>query len=146
MNILTEKLALLREVKRLQEKLDEWECKPEWIKEQQKLLQDRRMLEAENEILAEREACLKKYGEIEHDYHSAKEKRGIELAKLDALIANNKTILENQKINWHTEDTLRKELVKHKDEEISRLNDIIKNLTAQLGQIAKSVVKVTTCK
>lgn len=56
-------------------------------------------------------ACAKDKGNYEHDYHSAKEKLGIELAKLEALKET------------HLNDiTTYKMLLKEKDEEIKRVN------------------------
>ena len=62
--------------------------------------------------------CHKEMAEYEHEYHSTKEERGIELAKIEAKIE----VLNN------VEPTL-VDIIKNKDAEIERLVTIIGSLT-----------------
>lgn len=62
--------------------------------------------------------CHKEMAEYEHEYHSTKEERGIELAKIEAKIE----VLNN------VEPTL-VDIITNKDKEIERLVTIINSLT-----------------
>jgi hypothetical protein len=62
--------------------------------------------------------CHKQMAEYEHEFHSTKEERGIELAKIEARIA----VLNN------VEPTL-VDIITNKDKEIERLVKIINSLT-----------------
>ncbi len=62
--------------------------------------------------------CHKEMAEYEHEYHSTKEERGIELAKIEARLE----VLNN------VEPTL-VDIIKNKDAEIERLVTIIGSLT-----------------
>jgi cell division septum initiation protein DivIVA len=52
------------------------------------------MLKVQEEINKARQALVDDWSKIEHEYHSAKEQKGIEIARLDALIEAKKAILQ----------------------------------------------------
>ncbi len=78
------------------------------------------------DVIRNKESCAEQLGEQEHDFHSEKEKRGIELAQIKAEVAN----LTDAK-NYYTK--FYSEQVKIKDEEIKRQKDIIDNLIKKIG-------------
>ena len=58
--------------------------------------------------------CHEELGEYEHDYHHAKEVKGIELAGLEAEVKNHEKFI-----------SLNNALLTNKDKEIRRLNDLL---------------------
>lgn len=68
------------------------------------------------EIINLRLQCAKEKGDLEHDYHAGKEKRGIELAKIEALSEAKKSELES--------------ILKEKDETIKTLKAILEKAVA----------------
>ncbi len=71
------------------------------------------------EVQSIAEQCAKQLGEYEHDFHSTKEKLGIELAQLKA---KNVELIEKLHKEFKNVDA---NLLIQKDAEIKRLNDII---------------------
>ncbi len=65
--------------------------------------------------------CYKELGEYEHTYHFAKEEKGIELAKIEASIEAKKELLATDKNAYER-------MLKMKDDEINRLNEVILRL------------------
>lgn len=65
--------------------------------------------------------CAKELGEYEHNYHHSKEKKGIEIAKLEAKL---ESLAETVKAR---EEVIAADnnLLKSKDAEIKRLNDLL---------------------
>jgi len=64
--------------------------------------------------------CHKQLAEYEHEFHSTKEQRGIELAKLEAKVETLREVLNN---NSSTA------IIEAKDAEINRLVNVINSLT-----------------
>jgi hypothetical protein len=71
-----------------------------------------------NEVVEMEKQCHIQLAEYEHEFHSTKEERGIELAKIEAKIEALNTI----------EPTL-VDIIENKDKEIERLVNIINSLT-----------------
>ena len=65
-------------------------------------------------------ACHRQLAQYEHDFHSTKEERGIELAKLEAKAEMLKEGLENNSTTA---------IIEAKDAEINRLVNVINSLT-----------------
>jgi hypothetical protein len=70
-------------------------------------------IKAQDEIAALARRCAEEKGRYEHEYHSTKEKLGIELAELEAKIK----MIKNDAVVYER-------LLKEKDKEIERLNNI----------------------
>jgi hypothetical protein len=67
--------------------------------------------------------CAEELGQYEHDYHSTKEKLGIDLAKIEAKLEMYKQVIDaNEK------------LVRNQEAEIKRYNEIINALIAKQPQ------------
>ncbi len=64
------------------------------------------------------QTCYKELGEYEHTYHYSKEEKGIELAKIEASIEAKKELLATDKNAYER-------MLKMKDDEINRLNEVI---------------------
>lgn len=64
------------------------------VKKEIELYRREELLKVKEEINAARQALHNDWGEIEHDYHSARQIKETEIAKLDALIEAKKAILE----------------------------------------------------
>ena len=59
------------------------------------------LLNAKEEIAQARNALKNEWSKIEHDYHSAKQAKETEIARLDALIDAKKAILEQDNATCH---------------------------------------------
>ena len=73
------------------------------------------------EILAMGKACHAELAEYEHYYHSSKEEKGIEIAKLEAKSKSLKQVLDSKK----NADQKTQDLIESQNGEIERLNNII---------------------
>jgi len=100
-------------------------------RKREKLKIDREMFEYRKDALLEveslRNICLQDKASYEHEFHSAKEERGIELAKLDALKETHENDITTYKL-----------LIKNKDEEIERMNALCSKLSESKIVIIKS--------
>ena len=90
----------------------------------------RRMLEIDIEVQEYRNSfkkeiedlalvCARDKGDYEHEFHSAKERLGIDIAKLEA----SKELLEKDKLVY-------KQLLEEKDKEIKRIHELCSILSA----------------
>lgn len=72
------------------------------VKKEIELYRREELLKVREEVNAARQCLVNDWGEIEHDYHSARQIKETEIAKLDALIEAKKAILEqdNNTINF----------------------------------------------
>jgi hypothetical protein len=97
----------------------------------------RKMLEVDKEVFEYRSKlikeveeiaikCARQLGEYEHEFHHTKEEKGIELAKLDALIE----IRKNDEATYER-------LLKERNEEVVRLNTICLKLAENKGVIVQ---------
>lgn len=88
-----------------------------------------------DEMIALAKRCAEELGAYEHDYHYAKETKGIELAKLEAKIEASQMVIQARQEVINADNNL----LKSKDAEIKRLNDII---TAMITNQAHTVIQM----
>jgi len=98
------------------------------FREEAKLKIDQQILDYKERLIEMAKQCHDEMGEFEHDYHSTKELRGIELAKLDAQVQDLEIQIEL--ITQQKEIILESAkaydvLLEQKDAEIERLNDLL---------------------
>jgi len=98
------------------------------FREEAKLKIDQQILDYKERLIEIAKQCHDEMAEFEHDFHSTKELRGIELAKLDAQVQDLEIQIEL--ITQQKEIILESAkaydvLLEQKDAEIERLNDLL---------------------
>lgn len=78
--------------------------------------------EIDRKLIALETQCATDTAEFEHEYHHTMEERGIEIAKLEA----QKEMLENDTNTYER-------LLKEKDKEIKRLQEVLLKLSENVG-------------
>jgi len=82
---------------------------------------DAYLLKRQLEIIDLEKRCSIQLGEYEHDFHKTKEVKGIELAKLEAKVETMVDVVAARQEVIKADNNL----LKSKDKEIERLNDIV---------------------
>lgn len=101
--------------------------------------QHKREFEQDKKVFEKEKEVNKQLAEGEHDFHYTKEKKNVELAKLDAMIEHKTELFDATKDLKQEEIVIlkdvHKQLVEGKDNMIELLTDQVKILTAKLTEI-----------
>lgn len=105
------------------------------FKQEAKAKIDEEVLGYKTQLVSMAKQCHDEMAEYEHDYHSTKEQRGIELEKLRNELVRVEAETKAKAELLKNDETTYERIIKEKDDEIQRLNNIVESLIESLPNL-----------